>query len=111
MEYEAGFEAITFDGIKSLNEPLVGQLGLTKEEIDEYSSKVIEKIRRRTGKLRREKPFPDLKDNIVMLVEDGLAFGYIFKIGLLVFHATGAGDKLLHLIFKIEKSYPNVLQV
>ncbi|MCP8304088.1 MAG: hypothetical protein H3Z50_01245 [archaeon] len=67
MEPEAGFGAITFDGIKALNEPLLRQLGLTKEEIDECSSKVIEEIRRRMKKFRREKSFPDLKKRLSYL--------------------------------------------
>jgi len=76
MEPEAGFGAMSFDGIIVLNKPLVESLGLTKKEIDECSSQVLKEIKRRMDKFRGDKPFPDLKDKIVIIVDDGLASGY-----------------------------------
>ncbi|MCP8308214.1 MAG: phosphoribosyltransferase [archaeon] len=76
MEPEAGFGAMSFDGNIVLNETLVERLGLTKEEIDECSSQVLKEIRRRMDKFRGDKPFPDLKDKTVIIVDDGLASGY-----------------------------------
>jgi len=76
MEPEAGFGAISYDGIMVLNESLVERLGLTKKEIDECSSQVIKDIRSRMDKFRGCRPFPDLKDRVVIIVDDGLASGY-----------------------------------
>ncbi|MCP8315323.1 MAG: phosphoribosyltransferase [archaeon] len=76
IEPEAGFGAMSFDGIIVLNKPLVERLGLTKEEIDECSSHVLKEIKRRMDKFRGDKPFPDLRNKVVIIVDDGLASGY-----------------------------------
>lgn len=73
---EAGFGAVTWDGEPVLNEPLVAQLGLTKEVIEESISKTRSIIQERLRKFRGNKTIPDLKDKIVILVDDGLASGF-----------------------------------
>jgi predicted phosphoribosyltransferase len=73
---EAGFGALTWDGETVLNESLVEQLGLTREEIEESISKTRRIIRERLSKFRGDKPMPDLKDKVVILVDDGLASGF-----------------------------------
>jgi len=73
---EAGFGALTWDGETVLNESLVEQLGLTREEIEELISKTGRIIQERLSKFRGDKPMPDLKDKVVILVDDGLASGF-----------------------------------
>jgi putative phosphoribosyl transferase len=73
---EAGFGALTWDGEMVLNEPLVAQLGLTKEDIVESIAKTRRIIKERLRKFRADKPMPDLKSKTVILVDDGLASGF-----------------------------------
>src|SRR5208283_3654044 len=73
---EAGFGAITWDGETVLNEPLVEQLNLTKEETAESISMTKKNIRERLRKFRQNKPMPQLRDKIIILVDDGLASGF-----------------------------------
>ena len=73
---EAGFGAVTWDGEMVLNEPLVEQLGLTREEIEGSISKTRRVIRERLRKFRGDKPMPHLRDKVVILVDDGLASGF-----------------------------------
>jgi putative phosphoribosyl transferase len=73
---EAGFGAISWDGIIFLNEPLVASLGLTREEIDRCVAEEKEIIRRRLKAFRGNRSFPDLKDRIAIIVDDGLASGF-----------------------------------
>jgi predicted phosphoribosyltransferase len=73
---EAGFGAVTWDGETVLNEPLVRQLGITREVIDESILKTKSILQERLGKFRGDKPMPDLKDKVVILVDDGLASGF-----------------------------------
>ncbi len=73
---EAGFGAITADGSRVLNDDLIIYLGLTDDQIDEISAHVLNEVKRREERYRRNKPFPDLKDKIVIIVDDGLATGY-----------------------------------
>ena len=73
---EAGFGAISWDGLVFLNEPLVASLGLTKEDIDRCVAEEREIIMRRLKMFRGDRPFPDLKDKIAIIVDDGLASGF-----------------------------------
>jgi predicted phosphoribosyltransferase len=73
---EAGFGAIAPDGGVILNEQLLRQLGLTEDEIKAQAELTKEVIRRRNQVFRKGRPFPSLKDRIVILVDDGLASGY-----------------------------------
>jgi putative phosphoribosyl transferase len=73
---EAGFGALTWDGETVLNESLVEQLGLTREEIEESISKTGRIIQERLRKFRGDKSMSDLKAKAVILVDDGLASGF-----------------------------------
>ncbi|MDO9098268.1 MAG: phosphoribosyltransferase family protein [Candidatus Methanoperedens sp.] len=73
---EAGFGAMGLDGEVILNEGLLAELGLTEDEIREQAKKTEEVIKRRNLIFRGGRPFPSLKDRVVILVDDGLASGY-----------------------------------
>jgi putative phosphoribosyl transferase len=73
---EAGFGAITEDGTRVLNEDMVQYLGLTDWEIDSIANRVLEEVRRRTERYRRNNPFPEVKNKIALIIDDGLATGY-----------------------------------
>jgi putative phosphoribosyl transferase len=73
---EAGFGAVTMEDETVLNEPLVAQLGLTREVVEESILKTKRIIQERLRKFRGNKPMPDLKGKIVILVDDGLASGF-----------------------------------
>ncbi len=74
---EAGFGAMGLDGEIILNEGLLSQLGLTEDEIREQAKKMEEVIKRRNLIFRGGRPFPSLKEMVVILVDDGLASGYM----------------------------------
>ncbi|MBS7617400.1 phosphoribosyltransferase [Candidatus Bathyarchaeota archaeon] len=73
---EAGFGAITFDGIIIFNERLLRILGLTKEEVDRCIEVERSTIERRVKLIRGGKPFPDVAGRTTILVDDGIASGY-----------------------------------
>ena len=73
---EAGFGALSFEGSLFLNEPLVSELRLAQEEIQDLSAPVLEEIHHRNAVFRVGRPFPDLRKRIIILVDDGLASGY-----------------------------------
>ncbi len=73
---EAGFGALTWDGNIVLNESLVEQLGLTEKEIEESILKTKRSIQERLRKFRGKQSISQVKDKIVILVDDGLASGF-----------------------------------
>ena len=73
---EAGFGAVGPQGEVSLNEDLVSRLGLTRKEIEQQIQKTREIINVRNERFREGLPFPDLRDRVVILVDDGLASGF-----------------------------------
>ena len=73
---EAGFGAVTFDGIVVFNTPLLRVLGLSEEEVDRCVKVEMEIIERRLRLIRGDKPFPDIANRTVILVDDGIASGY-----------------------------------
>ena len=73
---EAGFGAVSWDGLIFINEPLVASLHLTKEEINRCVAEEKEAIDRRLSTFRGDRPFPDLRDKTTIVVDDGLASGF-----------------------------------
>jgi len=73
---EAGFGAITWDGEKVLNEPLVRGLSLTERLIEESTAKTKRIIQDRLKKFRGDRPMPGLTGKVVIMVDDGLASGF-----------------------------------
>ena len=73
---EAGFGAISWNGVIFLNEPLVDSLRLMREDIDRCIVEEKDVIRKRLKMFRGDKPFPDLDSKRVIIVDDGLASGF-----------------------------------
>jgi len=73
---ESGFGAVGPDGEVSLNMNLISQLHLTKEEVERQIQITVDTIKRRNELFREGRPFPFLKDRVVIIVDDGLASGY-----------------------------------
>jgi putative phosphoribosyl transferase len=73
---EAGFGAVSWDGLMFLNERLVAALGLTEEAIRLCVEEERTAIERRFRKFRGDRPFPDLKGKTAIVVDDGLASGF-----------------------------------
>ena len=73
---EAGFGAIGPDGEVIFNEKLFRQLRLTEKEIKQQVEEARKVMVARNQLFRRGKPFPQLKDRAVILVDDGLASGF-----------------------------------
>ncbi|MCE5214539.1 MAG: phosphoribosyltransferase [Methanobacterium sp.] len=73
---EVGYGAMAFDGSVKLNQDMITRMGITEVEIENDISSTSEKIKRRLINFRGDKPFPDLVNRIVILVDDGVASGF-----------------------------------
>jgi putative phosphoribosyl transferase len=73
---EMGFGAIAPDGSTVLNREVVRSLGISPEEIESISGKVLEEVHRRERVYRGDRPPVPLAGKDVIIADDGLATGY-----------------------------------
>ncbi len=72
---ELAMGAIASGGIKVLNTEIVHSYGVSQSELDAVEQKERLELNRRSELYRGQHPYPDLKNKIVILVDDGLATG------------------------------------
>jgi predicted phosphoribosyltransferase len=72
---ELAMGAIAEGGVRVVNEELVNYLGIPDEVIDDIAAVEQRELERRARAYRDERPPPDVKDRIVILIDDGLATG------------------------------------
>lgn len=72
---ELAMGAIASGSFLTLDEELIGGLGLSQEEIDAVVAKESAEVARRENVYRRGRPALDLRGRTVVLVDDGLATG------------------------------------
>lgn len=89
---EAGFGAVSWDGLVLLNEPLVAALGLTRGNVDRCVAEEAEVIERRLKRFRGDRPFPDLTGKTALVVDDGLASGFSMLATLKALRRGGVGE-------------------
>lgn len=73
---EAGYGAVTEDGAIVLNDPLVRELQLTREQIDRQAAAVKSEIARRQKVFRKVLAPEPVSGKPVIVIDDGLASGY-----------------------------------
>ena len=88
---EAGYGAVAFDGTVRLNPAVLTHVDLSQSQIEEGKEKTLRKVMRRVRLLRGERPFPELKDRTVVLIDDGLASGFTMMVAVETVKKAGAG--------------------
>lgn len=73
---EAGFGAVTWDGVTIFNVPLLRQLMLSRGEVERCVAMEKRETLERFKKFRGDERFPDLRGKRAVIVDDGLASGY-----------------------------------
>ena len=73
---EAGFGAMGPDGEIIVNKGLLDQIRLSEDEINVQTKNTMDVIESRDRIFRGRRPYPSLKDKIIIVVDDGLASGY-----------------------------------
>ena len=72
---ELAMGAIASGGVRVVNEELVNYLGIPDEVIDGIAAVEQRELERRERAYRDGRPLPDVKDRILILIDDGLATG------------------------------------
>lgn len=73
---EAGYGAVTEDGVIVLNEPFVAGLNLSKSQIQRQAEEVRAEIERRSALFHSRLPRQEIQGKTAIIVDDGLASGY-----------------------------------
>ena len=76
---EGGFGSVTDDGTMILNEEVVKQAGLTRQQINYQVGQVRADIRSRSLLYHGERPPLSITGRTVIIVDDGLASGYTMR--------------------------------
>jgi len=92
---EAGFGAVGFDGTVWINRDYVEYYGLDQSAVYEQTQAALEKVGRRVELFRGGRPWPDLKDKAVILVDDGIAYGSTLRVAVTALFNTGAGKIII----------------
>ena len=87
---EAGYGAVAFDGTQRLNEDMLSHLELTEKEIQTGIEKTKAKVFERVASLRGPKPFPELSQKKVIVIDDGLASGFTMQVAVAALGKAGA---------------------
>jgi putative phosphoribosyl transferase len=72
---ELAMGAIASGGVRVLNEDIVNYLRIPDEAIDAVVAHEQRELERRARAYRDDRPPPDVKDRVVILIDDGLATG------------------------------------
>jgi predicted phosphoribosyltransferase len=88
---EAGYGAVTEDGAIVLNESLVRQLRLTRQQIERDAEAVRAEIRRRQSVYRLILSPSSIEGNTAIIIDDGLASGYTMMAAIQSMRRQGAG--------------------
>ena len=113
---EAGFGAVSFDGTVWINKEFVDYFGLDQSAIEQQTQAALEKVQRRVKLFRADRSRPDLKNQPVILVDDGIAAGSTLRVALMTLHHIGARkiivavptahqESLVHIMDRVDALY------
>ncbi|OEU46529.1 MAG: hypothetical protein BA862_03150 [Desulfobulbaceae bacterium S3730MH12] len=92
---ESGFGAVGFDGTVWLNKEYVDYFGLDQPTIEQQTQAALAKVQRRVKLFRADRPWPDLKNITVILVDDGIAAGSTLLVALMALRNKEAREIII----------------
>lgn len=92
---EAGYGAVAEEGTTVLNDRLVQELGLGKEEIRAHVAAVRAEIKRRAAAYRGNRSLLPVEGRTAILVDDGLASGYTMAAAVRSLDRFGPHEKVV----------------
>jgi predicted phosphoribosyltransferase len=87
---ELGVGAIAEDGVRVLNEPLIGELGMTDAQVAEVTARETIELARRSARYRDGREPVDVRGRTVILVDDGVATGFTVRAAIEAVRGRGA---------------------
>jgi putative phosphoribosyl transferase len=72
---ELAIGAIASGGIRVLNNDVIRMLSVPDEVINFVAKRELQELQRRENLYRKDRPYPEVRDQTVILIDDGLATG------------------------------------
>ena len=88
---ESGFGAIAYDGTQWINDAAVQHYNLDADTVRKATRVAQDKVEHRIRNLRGDRPFPELTDRTVILVDDGIAAGSTVRAAILALRKQPTG--------------------
>jgi len=79
---ELAMGAIASGGVELLNDDLIAAYRIARTEVDRVMQRERAELERREALYRGGRPFPDLRNKTVILVDDGLATGSTMRVAV-----------------------------
>ena len=86
---ESAIGAIAADGVRVLNNAAVHWLGITKQELEAITAQELKELTRRDQVYRDNRPPAQIYDQVVILVDDGLATGATMRAAVMWVRSQG----------------------
>lgn len=87
---EAGFGAVGFDGAVWINQEYVDYYSLDQPIVEQQTQAALNKVQRRVKLFRGDRPWPDLQNRPVIVVDDGIAAGSTLRVAIQALRNNGA---------------------
>ncbi|MDH4559036.1 phosphoribosyltransferase [Pseudomonas sp. BN417] len=86
---ELAMGAIASGGVRVLNRDVVKMHGVDEATLDSVAQRELQELQRRERVYRGDHPLPDLRNQQVILVDDGLATGATMRAAVRAVHSQG----------------------
>ncbi len=106
---EAGFGAVGFDGSVWINQEYADYYGLDQSTIEQQTQAAMKKVQRRVKLFRGDRPWPDLKNQPVIVVDDGIAAGSTLRVAVQALRNTGATEIIVAVPTAHEESLGQIM--
>lgn len=107
---EAGFGAVGFDGSVWVNQGYVDHYRLDRPTIKQQTQAALKKIQRRVKLFRGDRPWPDLQNRPVILVDDGIAAGSTMRVAIQALRNSGAVEIIAAVPTAHEESLVRIMK-
>ena len=92
---ELALGAIASGGVTIYNQRLLDQLGLSEQDLGPVREREQAELARREQEYRGDRPFPDVKDKAVILVDDGMATGATMEAAIAAIRLLGPASVIV----------------
>lgn len=79
---ELAMGSIASEGMVYLNDAIIRDLQIPQDAVDNAIASEMVELKRRVIAYRGDKPYPDLKDKTIILVDDGIATGATIRVAI-----------------------------